>query len=404
MSKPLYEQLIAVTTLNLYQQRVLIRADLNVPMQDGHITSEARVEASLATIKFALQAGAKVMVTSHLGRPQEGIFSAENSLQAVTVALQNKLNCPVRLVRDWLTVDFELAAGELVVLENCRFNLGEKANSETLARQYAALCDVFVMDAFATAHRAEASTTGVAKFAPIAVAGVLLIAELKALSSALHNPIPPLVAIVGGSKVSTKLMLLENLADKVDQLIVGGGIANTFLKAAGFEIGNSLYEKDLLPTAKMLINKMTARGATVPLATDVVCSKTFSATATAQAKRITAVEADDLILDIGAESAALLCDIIAKAGTIVWNGPMGVFEFDQFGKGTQTIAEAIANSHAYTVAGGGDTIAAIEKYGISERLSYISTAGGAFLEFLEGKTLPAVAVLAMRAQELRRKL
>ena len=389
---------IKMTDLDLSGKRVLIRADLNVPVTDGKVTSDARITASMATITFALKAGASVMVTSHLGRPEEGVYSEENSLQPVVDVISAKLNRKVRLIKDWVDGGFELAAGELVVLENCRFNKGEKKNSDELAQKYAKLCDIFVMDAFGTAHRAEASTHGVAKFAPVAAAGILLVNELEALTKALLNPARPMVAIVGGSKVSTKLTVLESLSNKVDQMVVGGGIANTFLKAAGFEVGKSLCEDDLVPVARTLMDKMTQRGAAVPIAVDVVCAKKFDANEVAVKKDVASVAADDMIFDIGAKSANEIVEIIKNAGTVVWNGPVGVFEFDQFGEGTKTIAQAIANTKAFTLAGGGDTIAAIQKYGIEDKIDYISTAGGAFLEFLEGKKLPAVEILELRAK------
>ena len=385
--------------LDLAGKRVFIRADLNVPVKNGKVTSDARITASMPTIEFALKAGAKVMVTSHLGRPTEGEFSEENSLQPVADVMAAKLGKPVRVIRDWVNGGFDVAAGEVVLLENCRINKGEKKNVEDTARKYAALCDIFVMDAFGTAHRAEASTHGVAKFAPVACAGILLTEELDALTKALAKPARPLVAIVGGSKVSTKLTVLESLSEKVDQLVVGGGIANTFLKATGKNVGKSLCEDDLVPTAQMLIEKMTARGATIPIAVDVVCGKQFDAAEPAVLKDAGAVADDDMIFDIGPQSAQELADIIMKAGTVVWNGPVGVFEFDQFGEGTKTVAMAIANTQAFTLAGGGDTIAAIQKYDIYDKVSYISTAGGAFLEFLEGKVLPAVAMLEQRAND-----
>ena len=388
-----------MTDLDLAGKRVFIRADLNVPVKNGKVTSDARITASMPTIEFALKAGAKVMVTSHLGRPTEGEFSEENSLQPVADVMAAKLGKPVRVIRDWVNGGFEVAAGEVVLLENCRINKGEKKNVEDTARKYAALCDIFVMDAFGTAHRAEASTHGVAKFAPVACAGILLTEELDALTKALAKPARPLVAIVGGSKVSTKLTVLESLSEKVDQMVVGGGIANTFLKATGKNVGKSLCEDDLVPTAQMLIEKMTARGATIPIAVDVVCGKQFDAAEPAVLKDAGAVADDDMIFDIGPQSAQELADIIMKAGTVVWNGPVGVFEFDQFGEGTKTVAMAIANTQAFTLAGGGDTIAAIQKYDIYDKVSYISTAGGAFLEFLEGKVLPAVAMLEQRAND-----
>ena len=389
---------IKITDLDLSGKRVLIRSDLNVPVADGKVTSDARITASMATIECALKQGAHVMVTSHLGRPEEGVYSEENSLKPVVDVISAKLNKPVRLVKDWVRGGFKVAAGELVVLENCRFNVGEKKNKDETAQAYAKLCDVFVMDAFGTAHRAEASTHGVAKFAPIACAGLLLTEELDALTKALMNPARPMVAIVGGSKVSTKLTVLESLSEKVDQMVVGGGIANTFLKAAGFEVGKSLCEDDLVPVARNLMDKMSQRGAAVPIAVDVVCGKNFDANEPAVNKDAASVEADDMIFDIGAKSANVLAEIIKNAGTVVWNGPVGVFEFDQFGEGTKTIAHAIANTKAFTLAGGGDTIAAIQKYDIYDKISYISTAGGAFLEFLEGKTLPAVEILESRAK------
>ncbi len=388
---------IKMTDLALAGKRVLIRADLNVPVTDGKVTSDARITASMATIKFALNAGAKVMVTSHLGRPEEGIFSAENSLQPVVDVIAAKLNTPIRLIKDWVDGGFEVAAGELVVLENCRFNKGEKKSVDELSQKYAKLCDIFVMDAFGTAHRAEASTHGVAKFAATAAAGILLVNELDALTKALLSPARPMVAIVGGSKVSTKLTVLESLSEKVDQMVVGGGIANTFLKAVGYEVGKSLCEDDLVPVARTLMDKMSQRGATIPIAVDVVCGKKFAADEPAVKKDVAFVVADDMIFDIGSKSASQIAQIIKNAGTVVWNGPVGVFEFDQFGEGTKTIALAIANTQAYTLAGGGDTIAAIQKYGIEDKIDYISTAGGAFLEFLEGKKLPAVDILEQRA-------
>jgi phosphoglycerate kinase len=391
---------IRMTDLDLKGKRVFIRADLNVPVKDGKVTSDARITASMPTIEHAIRAGARVMVTSHLGRPTEGVFSEEDSLKPVADVMSVKLGRPVRVIRDWVDGGAwvnELADGEVVLLENCRINKGEKKNVEETARKYAALCDVFVMDAFGTAHRAEASTHGVAKYAPVACAGILLTEELDALTKALATPARPMVAIVGGSKVSTKLTVLESLSEKVDQMVVGGGIANTFLKATGKNVGKSLCEDDLVPTAQALMKKMTARGATIPIATDVVCGKKFDAAEPAVLKDAGAVTDDDMIFDIGPKSAQELADIIMKAGTVVWNGPVGVFEFDQFGAGTKAIAMAIANTKAFTLAGGGDTIAAIQKYGIYDKVSYISTAGGAFLEFLEGKILPAVEILEQRA-------
>ncbi|MBK8161685.1 MAG: phosphoglycerate kinase [Gammaproteobacteria bacterium] len=392
---------IKLTDLDLKGKRVLIRADLNVPVKDGKVTSDARITASMATINHCLKQGAKVMVTSHLGRPTEGEWSEENSLKPVADNIGARLGKPVRLIKDWVDGGFDVAAGELVVLENCRINKGEKKNADETAKKYAALCDVFVMDAFGTAHRAEASTHGVARYAPVAAAGILLTEELEALTKALLSPKRPMVAIVGGSKVSTKLTVLESLSDKVDQLVVGGGIANTFLAAAGKKIGKSLAETDLIPIAKALMEKMQKRGASIPIAVDVVVGKKFDANEPAVLKDAAATADDDMIFDIGPKSAQQLADIIMKAGTVVWNGPVGVFEFDQFGAGTRKIAEAIANTPAFTLAGGGDTIAAIQKYDIYDKVSYISTAGGAFLEFLEGKTLPAVAILEERARSRR---
>lgn len=396
-------QFIKMTDLDLKGKRVFIRADLNVPVADGKVTSDARITASMPTIEFALKAGAKVMVTSHLGRPEEGVYSEENSLQPVADVMSAKLGKPVRLVKNWLAPEapagsLTIADGEMVLLENCRFNVGENKNNDELSQKYAALCDVFVMDAFGTAHRAQASTHGIAKYAPVACAGILLAEELDALTKALLSPARPMVAIVGGSKVSTKLTVLESLSEKVDQLVVGGGIANTFLKASGNEIGKSLSEDDLVPIAKALMEKMTNRGATIPIAVDVVCGKKFDANEKAVLKNASDVAEDDMIFDIGPKSAEVLAEIIMNAGTVVWNGPVGVFEFDQFGEGTKTIANAIANTKAFTLAGGGDTIAAIQKYDIYDKVSYISTAGGAFLEFLEGKKLPAVEILEQRSQ------
>ena len=388
---------IRVTDLDLKGKRVFIRADLNVPVKNGKVTSDARISASMGTIDYCLKQGGKVMVTSHLGRPEEGVWSEENSLKPVADNISERLGKPVRLVKDWVDGNFDVAEGELVILENCRFNKGEKKNADETAQKYAKLCDVFVMDAFGTAHRAEASTYGIAKYAPVACAGILLTEELDALTKALLNPARPMVAIVGGSKVSTKLTVLESLSEKVDQLVVGGGIANTFLKAAGKNVGKSLCEDDLVPTAKMLMEKMAKRNATIPIAVDVVVGKKFDASEPAVLKNADAVTDDDMIFDIGPKSARELSDIIMKAGTVVWNGPVGVFEFDQFGEGTKTIAMAIANTDAFTLAGGGDTIAAIQKYDIYDKVSYISTAGGAFLEFLEGKKLPAVEILEQRA-------
>jgi phosphoglycerate kinase len=389
---------LRMNDLDLAGKRVLIRQDLNVPIHDGQVTSDARIRASLPTIKLALERGARVMVMSHLGRPKEGEFDPALSLEPVAARLSELLGRKVPLVRDWLD-GVEVAPGEAVLLENVRFNAGEKKDVEELARRMAALCDVYVMDAFGTAHRAEASTHGVARFAPVACAGPLLVNELVALETALDKPARPLVAIVAGSKVSTKLTVLETLLDKVDQLIVGGGIANTFLAAAGFPVGKSLYEADMVDVAKRLLEQSRARGVDIPIPTDVVVAKEFSARAEADVKAAADVAADDMILDIGPDTAERLSGIVEQAGTVVWNGPVGVFEFDQFGEGTKTLAQAIARSAAFSLAGGGDTLAAIEKYGVEEGMSYISTGGGAFLEFVEGKTLPAVAMLEARARD-----
>ena len=387
---------IRMTDLDLRGKRVLIREDLNVPLKDGKITAMQRLDAALPTIRLARDAGAKVLVMSHIDRPKEGSFEASESLQPVAEWLATALAQPVRLQRDYLD-GVVVDAGEVVLLENCRMNIGESKDDETLAKKYAALCDVFVMDAFGAAHRAQASTHGVIRFAPIAAAGPLLCAELDALGKALLHPAQPLLAIVAGSKVSTKLTLLETLAAKVDQLIVGGGIANTFIAAAGFAIGKSLVENDLLDAAKKVIADAKARGADVPIPSDVVVAKEFSADAAATVKQVADVAADDMILDIGPDTAKRYALMIAQAGTVVWNGPVGVFEFDQFGGGTETLAHAIADSNAFSIAGGGDTVAAVEKYGVAEKISYISTGGGAFLEFLEGKELPAVVALKARA-------
>ncbi|MBB5206231.1 phosphoglycerate kinase [Inhella inkyongensis] len=379
-------------------RRVFIRADLNVPQDDaGRITEDTRIRASLPAIRMALEAGAAVMVTSHLGRPTEGEFKPEDSLAPVAERMAELLGRPVKLVANWVD-GVQVAPGELVLLENCRLNKGEKKNNEELAKKLGALCDIFVHDAFGTAHRAEGTTYGIAQFAPIACAGPLLAAEIDAISQALANPKRPLVAIVAGSKVSTKLTILQALSAKVDGLIVGGGIANTFMLAAGLKIGKSLAEPDLLGEAKAVIEAMKARGAAVPIPVDVVCAKTFAADAPATVKAASEVADDDLILDIGPQTAALLAEQLKAAGTIVWNGPVGVFEFDAFAHGTETIARAIAESSAFSIAGGGDTLAAIAKYGITDQVSYISTGGGAFLEVLEGKTLPAFEILAKRAQ------
>ena len=387
---------IKMTDLDLSGKRVLIRQDLNVPVKDGKVTSDARIRASLPTIEHALKAGAKVMVMSHLGRPTEGEYSEEASLAPVASYMSGLLGKDVKLVKDYLD-GVEVVAGEVVLLENVRFNVGEKKNEDGLSKKMAALCDVYVMDAFGTAHRAQASTHGVAKYASVACAGPLLAAELDALGKALDNPARPMVAIVGGSKVSTKLTVLESLSKIVDQLIVGGGIANTFIAAAGYNVGKSLYESDLIDTAKKLTADARARGGDIPVPTDVVCGKEFSEHAAAELKKVEDVTDDDMIFDIGPDSAAELAEVLKKAGTIVWNGPVGVFEFDQFGEGTKAISMAIAQSSAFSIAGGGDTLAAVDKYNIADKVSYISTGGGAFLEFLEGKKLPAVAILEERA-------
>ena len=384
-----------MTDLDLSGKRVLIRQDLNVPVKDGKVTSDARIRASLPTVQKALEAGAAVMVMSHLGRPTEGEYADEFSLAPVADYMGDLLGLKVKLVKDYLE-GVEVAPGEVAILENVRFNVGEKKNSDDLAKKYAALCDVFVMDAFGTAHRAQGSTHGVAKFAPEACAGPLLAAELDALGKALDNPARPMVAIVGGSKVSTKLTVLDSLSKIVDQLIVGGGIANTFIAAAGNGVGKSLYEADLVPEAKRLTEAAKARGGDIPVPVDVVCGKEFSESAEATLKSVDTVADDDMIFDVGPETAKELAAILANAGTIVWNGPVGVFEFDQFGEGTKHLANAIAESSAFSIAGGGDTLAAVAKYGISDKVSYISTGGGAFLEFLEGKKLPAVAILEER--------
>lgn len=389
--------IVRMTDLDLAGKRVLIRQDLNVPIEQGRITSEQRILASLPTLQLALKQGAAVMVMSHLGRPKEGTWTEEDSLAPVARRLAELLHVPVPLLRDW-TDGVQVAAGQIVLLENCRMNVGEKADDETLAKKYAALCDVFVMDAFGTAHRAQASTHGVIRFAPVAAGGPLLMAELDALAKALEHPAKPLLAIVAGSKVSTKLELLTSLVDKVDQLIVGGGIANTFIAAAGLPVGKSLCEPDLIDTAKKIVAEAKARGADIPLPTDVVTAKQFLPDAPSEVKAVADVAADDLILDIGPDTAAAYAALIARAGTVVWNGPVGVFEFEAFSHGTETLARAIAASPAFSIAGGGDTLAAVDKYGIADKVGYISTGGGAFLEFLEGKTLPAVAALEARGQ------
>jgi len=385
-----------MSTLDLANKRVLIREDLNVPVSDGAVSSDARIRAALPTIRAALAAKARVLVMSHLGRPDEGTYAEQFSLAPVAKRMTELLGVPVALKKDWLG-GVEAAPGEVVLLENVRFNKGEKKDSEELSRRMAQLCDVFVMDAFGTAHRAEASTHGVAKFAPIACAGPLLVSELTALETALEKPARPLLAIVAGSKVSTKLTVLESLLGKVDQLIVGGGITNTFLAALGYKVGKSLYEPAMLDICKRLLEQSSKRGIAIPMPSDVVVAKEFSAKAEADVKNVDAVSAEEMILDIGPDSAEAIARLIASAGTILWNGPVGVFEFDQFGEGTRTVAMAIARSKAFSLAGGGDTLAAIEKYGIESSISYISTGGGAFLEFVEGKKLPAVEILEARA-------
>ncbi|NBU26194.1 MAG: phosphoglycerate kinase [Gammaproteobacteria bacterium] len=387
---------LRMTDLDLRGKRVLIREDLNVPVEDGAITSDARIRAAVPSLRAAVAAGARVIVLSHLGRPKEGEPSAADSLAPVAARLGELLGQPVRFERDWLG-GVECAPGEVVLCENVRFNKGEKKDDEALSRRMAALCDVFVMDAFGTSHRAEASTHGVARFAPVACAGPLLVAELDALSRALAHPKRPLVAIVAGSKVSTKLTVLESLLAKVDQLIVGGGIANTFLAATGVPVGKSLHEPDMLDTARALLAQAKARGAQIPLPTDVVVAEEFSPAAVPVVRAAGEVRPHELILDIGPDTAQRFAGLLADAGTILWNGPVGVFEFDAFGRGTETLAKAIAASPAFSLAGGGDTLAAIEKYGVEGGISYISTGGGAFLEFVEGKTLPAVAALEARA-------
>ncbi|MFT5138144.1 MAG: phosphoglycerate kinase [Arenicella sp.] len=378
--------------------RVLIRQDLNVPIDSGIVTNDARILASLPTIEMALEKGAKVILMSHLGRPIEGHFDPSLSLKPVADRLEKLLGRSVTLHQNWLD-GIDIKSGEIALCENVRFNVGEKANDDSLAKRMAALCDIFVMDAFGTAHRAQASTHGVAKFAPLACAGPLLSSELDALATALDKPARPIVAIVGGSKVSTKLTVLDSLSEKVDQLIVGGGIANTFIAAAGHNVGKSLFEQDLLEQAKLLTNKVRAAAGDIPVPVDVVCGKAFSADSEAHTMLVGDVADDDMIFDIGPKTSAVFAELLQGAGTIVWNGPVGVFEFDQFGAGTKALAEAVAQSNAFSIAGGGDTVAAIEKYGVEDQISYISTGGGAFLEFLEGKPLPAVEILQLRARE-----
>ncbi|HWX78911.1 MAG TPA: phosphoglycerate kinase [Steroidobacteraceae bacterium] len=389
-------KVLKMSCLELRDKRVLIREDLNVPIQNGSVSSDARIRAALPTIQAALTAKARVIVMSHLGRPEEGKYAEEFSLAPVAKRLAQLLGIPVALKKDWLG-GVEVGPGEVVLLENVRFNKGEKKDADDLARRMAALCDVYVMDAFGTAHRAEASTHGVAKYAPLACAGPLLVSELSALETALLKPARPLLAIVAGSKVSTKLTVLESLLSKVDQLIVGGGITNTFLAALGFNVGKSLYEPNMLDICKRLLDASKQRGIVIPMPTDVVVATEISSTAEADVKNVGNVSAEDMILDIGPDSAEAIAKLVASAGTILWNGPVGVFEFEQFGEGTRTLATAIARSKAFSLAGGGDTLAAIEKYGIEDSISYISTGGGAFLEFVEGKKLPAVEILEQRA-------
>jgi phosphoglycerate kinase len=391
-------RVIKMSDLDLAGKRVLIRQDLNVPIKDGVVTSDLRIRASLPTIQQCVNAGARLMIMSHLGRPTEGRFDDLYSLQPVADCLSTLLEKEIPLVSDYLDNSPEMTDGDVVLLENVRFNPGEKNNDEALSRQYAGLCDIYVMDAFGTAHRAQASTYGVGQFAPVACAGPLLAAELEALAQALDNPEHPVVAIVGGSKVSTKLTVLDALSKTVDLLIPGGGIANTFIAAAGYEVGKSLVETELIPEAKRLLSVARAAGKEIPIPTDVVCGKEFSEQAEATVKRVDEVADDDMIFDIGPQTAARFAEMMHSAATIVWNGPVGVFEFDQFGEGTRKLAQAIADSSAYSIAGGGDTLAALDKYGISDQISYVSTGGGAFLEFLEGKALPAVVMLEQRSQ------
>ena len=392
-------RVIKMSDLDLAGKRVLIRQDLNVPIKDGVVTSDLRIRASLPTIQHCVNSGARLMIMSHLGRPTEGCLDDLYSLQPIADCLSTLLEKEIPLVCDYLDNSPELTNGDVVLLENVRFNPGEKSNDETLSRQYASLCDIYVMDAFGTAHRAQASTYGVGQFAPIACAGPLLAAELEALAQALDNPEHPFAAIVGGSKVSTKLTVLDALSKTVDQLIPGGGIANTFIAAAGYNVGKSLVETELIPEAKRLLSAARAAGKEIPIPTDVVCGKEFSEQAEATVKRVDEVADDDMIFDIGPQTAGRFAEMMDSASTIVWNGPVGVFEFDQFGEGTRKLAQSIAASSAFSIAGGGDTLAALDKYGISDQISYVSTGGGAFLEFLEGKQLPAVVMLEQRSQD-----
>jgi phosphoglycerate kinase len=386
-----------ITDFNIKDKRVFIRADLNVPMLSGNISSKNRIQASLPTIKYALESGAKVMITSHLGRPQEGHFNQEDSLAPIADYLSQILNKAIPLVKDWTIKDFTVKSGEMVVLENCRFNVGENNNDIELSKLYANLADIFVMDAFGTAHRKQASTYGIAEFCPQVCAGKLFASELQALDKVMSSPKFPMVAIVGGSKVSTKLTILDSLSDKVDQLILGGGIANTFLKAQGYNIGMSLCEDDFIPSAKNIIEKLESRGASLPVVTDVVCGKKFDEHELAVVKSIKDLDSDDMIFDLGPITMTSITEKIKQANTILWNGPIGVFEFKQFAAGTKALAHAVANSSAFSLAGGGDTIAAIEAYGMEKNISYVSTAGGAFLEYVEGKKLPAIEILERRA-------
>jgi len=389
--------ILNINDVDLRNKKVLIRSDLNVPLMEGHITSDKRIQASIPTIQHAINQGARVMVTSHLGRPIEGKYSEENSLQPIAEYLGGLLLCPVRLQKNWVEEKFTVNTKELVVLENCRFNVGESENNEILAKKYASLTDIFIMDAFGTAHRKQASTYGVAEFSSIACAGFLFASELEALEKVMTNTQSPMIAVVGGSKVSTKLSLLDSLSDKVDQLILGGGIANTFLKAQGYEIGQSLFEPNFIPQAEKIIRKLQARGASLPILRDVVCGKQFDPNEPAIVKQIDQVMSDDMIFDLGPKSMQIIIEMIKSAKTILWNGPLGVFEHSQFSQGTELLAKSIAKSTGYSLAGGGDTISAIQMFGVENDISYISTAGGAFLEFVEGKKLPAIEILEARA-------
>ena len=389
--------ILNINDVDLRNKKVLIRSDLNVPLMEGHITSDKRIQASIPTIQHAINQGARVMVTSHLGRPIEGKYSEENSLQPIAEYLGGLLLCPVRLQKNWVEEKFTVNTKELVVLENCRFNVGESENNEILAKKYASLTDIFIMDAFGTAHRKQASTYGVAEFSSIACAGFLFASELEALEKVMTNTQSPMIAVVGGSKVSTKLSLLDSLSDKVDQLILGGGIANTFLKAQGYEIGQSLFEPNFIPQAEKIIRKLQARGASLPILRDVVCGKQFDPNEPAIVKQIDQVMSDDMIFDLGPKSMQVIIEMIKNAKTILWNGPLGVFEHSQFSQGTELLAKSIAKSTGYSLAGGGDTISAIQMFGVENDISYISTAGGAFLEFVEGKKLPAIEILEARA-------